>query len=100
MHLHITYRMLREEVESFIDAAVDEALLVEPSTTVHRDFLVNAFVQALEQDASWVDLYAVTGELNVPGLPTDGEASQVLSFAAEVRLATCPPLLFSHRIRS
>ncbi|GJE95190.1 trafficking protein particle complex subunit 10 [Phanerochaete sordida] len=84
LHLHITYRMLREEVESFIEAAVDEALLAQPSTTVHRDFLVNAFVQALEQDASWVDLYGVTGELNVPGLPTDGEASQVLALAAEV----------------
>lgn len=76
--------MLREEVGSFIEAAVDEALAAEPSTTVHRDFLVNAFVQALEQNASWVELYGITGELNVPGLLADSETSEVLSIAAGV----------------
>ncbi|EKM55480.1 uncharacterized protein PHACADRAFT_143869 [Phanerochaete carnosa HHB-10118-sp] len=78
LHLHITYRMLREEVEYFIEAAVDEALAAKPSTTIHRDFLVNAFVQALEQNASWVELYGITGELNVPSLPADDETSEVL----------------------
>lgn len=77
--------MLREEVESFIGAAVDEALAASPSTSVHRDFLVNIFVQALEQDVSWIELYGITGELNVPGLPTGGETGDVLSLAADVR---------------
>lgn len=74
----------RVEVESFIEDAVDEALSSSSAST-HREVLINTFVQALEKDASWVELYGVTGELNVPALPdSEGDAAQLAASASEV----------------
>jgi hypothetical protein len=72
------------EVESLIEHSVDEALASSSTPSVHRDVLINAFVQALEKDASWVEMYGITGELIVPGLPVIGETGEALSLAAEV----------------
>lgn len=55
----------RVEVEGFIDSAVREALQDSPSQA-DQDNLVDALVQSLERDASWVQLYGVTGQLVVP----------------------------------
>ena len=84
VRLRIRYRMLREgklqetycmacsdyhtEVEGFIDSAVKGALGGSTSPADH-DRLVEVFVQALESDASWVNLYGITGELIVPDVP-------------------------------
>lgn len=81
MRLRITYRMLREgmsififrvmaadirkEVEGFIESAVGEAL-GEASSSANHDNLVDVLVRALENDAAWVELYGITGELIVP----------------------------------
>ncbi|PSR94078.1 hypothetical protein PHLCEN_2v4506 [Hermanssonia centrifuga] len=73
LHLHITYRMLREEVESFINRAVKQALSEIPSAHVHQDVLAGKLVQALESEASWVELYGITGELIVPGLSSEDD---------------------------
>lgn len=80
------------EVESFIEDAVDEALLASPSTLLHRELLINSFVQALEKDASWVQMYGITGELIVPDLPRsdDAVAEEAMSSAAKVNRISCP----------
>ncbi|KAI0362291.1 hypothetical protein OH77DRAFT_1416520 [Trametes cingulata] len=72
LKLQISYRMLREEVESLIELAVGEVISETPSLESLRQDMVDKLVQALETDASWVELYGVTGELSVPGV-TAGE---------------------------
>ncbi|TFY59462.1 hypothetical protein EVJ58_g5755 [Rhodofomes roseus] len=67
MKLHITYRMLREEVESFINAAVAEIVADDPSLLPHRELLIDRLVEALSKSVDWIELYGVTGELVVPG---------------------------------
>ncbi|KAF7322882.1 hypothetical protein HMN09_00067600 [Mycena chlorophos] len=62
----ISYRMLREEVESLIDSTVEKVLDNSPALLAERVKLVNQLVEALEQDSGWVDLYGVSGELVVP----------------------------------
>ncbi|KAI0831480.1 trafficking protein particle complex subunit 10 [Trametes gibbosa] len=68
LKLQISYRMLREEVESLIELAVGEVVSEKPSLESLRQDLVDRLVQALETNASWVGLYGVTGELSVPGI--------------------------------
>jgi hypothetical protein len=73
------------EVEGFIDSAVKEAL--QGSSQADHDKLVDILVQALESDASWVQLYVITGELIVPGVKCPHDHLQdVLKRAIEVRL--------------
>ncbi|KAI0780765.1 trafficking protein particle complex subunit 10 [Trametes elegans] len=72
LKLRIEYRMLREEVESLIELAVDEVVSGTPALDTLRQDMIDRLVQALETDASWVELYGVTGELAVPGI-TSGE---------------------------
>ncbi|TBU35808.1 trafficking protein particle complex subunit 10 [Dichomitus squalens] len=68
LKLKITYRMLREEVESLIEIAVSEVVSEQLPLEPHRQDLTDKLVQALETNASWVELYGVTGELAVPGV--------------------------------
>ncbi|TFK86916.1 hypothetical protein K466DRAFT_586827 [Polyporus arcularius HHB13444] len=70
LKLQISYRMLREEVESLIEHAVSEVVVETPALESLRQDMIDKLVQALETDASWVELYGVTGELVVPGVPT------------------------------
>ncbi|KAF8229518.1 hypothetical protein L208DRAFT_1439127 [Tricholoma matsutake] len=63
----IRYRILREEVEFVVESVVAKVLADSPSTNHHRVTLVNMLVKALEHDAGWVEMYGITGELNVPG---------------------------------
>ncbi|KAJ7063184.1 trafficking protein particle complex subunit 10 [Mycena amicta] len=69
----ISYRMLREEVETLIESTVERVLSNSASLLAERVELVNRLVEALEQDSTWVDLYGVSGELMVP--ETIGELS-------------------------
>ena len=49
--------------------------------------MIDKLVQALETEASWVELYGVTGELVVPGItPTDGKIGSGLREVIEVSL--------------
>ncbi|KAF7304837.1 hypothetical protein MKEN_01197800 [Mycena kentingensis (nom. inval.)] len=74
--LNISYRMLREEVESLIESTVERALTTSPALLAERVGLINRLVEALEQDSAWVELYGVSGELVVPdaiGTLTDAD---------------------------
>ncbi|KAI0957407.1 hypothetical protein AcW1_005812 [Taiwanofungus camphoratus] len=85
LHLQITYRVLREEVESLIDVAVGELITHLPSLRPHRDVLIDKLVQALESNAKWVELYNVTGELMVPEIPDEeGEIGMGLNRLKEI----------------
>ncbi|PIL24147.1 hypothetical protein GSI_13900 [Ganoderma sinense ZZ0214-1] len=79
LKLQITYRMLREEVEALIELAVSEVSSKTPSLDSFRQDMIDKLVQALELEASWVELYGITGELVVPGItPTDDEVGSGL----------------------
>ena len=77
---------LQLEVESLIELAVSELVAEQPSLEPHRQDLTDKLVQALETDASWVELYGVTGELAVPGItPSEDEFGAGLRQVMEVR---------------
>ena len=78
------------EVETVLDQAVDEALNDFPQHRLDRSRLTAQMMQALESDASWVELYGITSELKVPALKDDGVPKEVLTRVREVRyLITC-----------
>ncbi|KAK7693660.1 hypothetical protein QCA50_003229 [Cerrena zonata] len=80
LKLQITYRVLREEVESVIESAVNNAIVETPAFQQYRAELVDTLVHSLEQDAAWVSKYEATGELAVPGPPSkDGELGEALT---------------------
>ena len=75
-------------MEYIIEKAVTRVLADSPSTNHHRVTIVNTLVKALENDAGWVDLYGITGELNVPGTPqaqAEDGLRQLLERAMKVR---------------
>ncbi|KZT11270.1 uncharacterized protein LAESUDRAFT_809238 [Laetiporus sulphureus 93-53] len=82
LKLYITYRMLREEVESFIEAAISQVIEESPSLQPRRAALVDKLIEALSGDANWIELYGLTGELLVPNIPDEEEA--VLSRLKEI----------------
>ena len=74
------------EVESFIRYAIHQVLSGASFASVDSSTLMSKFVQALEGDASWVDLYGITGELVVPKLShPDTELTEAFERTAEVR---------------
>lgn len=68
LRLRITYRMLREEVESLIDVSMAAIVAETPHLLPHRDLLIDKVVDALSSDAKWIELYGITGELVVPDI--------------------------------
>ncbi|KAJ4488048.1 trafficking protein particle complex subunit 10 [Lentinula aciculospora] len=74
LSLNITYRMLREEVEFVVQEAVDRAIVESPSWKLHRIPLVSKLIQMLETDASWVEIYGISGELHIPKSPSSDGA--------------------------
>ncbi|KAF9466293.1 trafficking protein particle complex subunit 10 [Collybia nuda] len=64
--LHIKYRMLREEVEEIVGNVASNVISKSSPTAHHWVTLVNKLIMSLEHDATWVDLYGLTGQLNVP----------------------------------
>jgi hypothetical protein len=88
------------EVESVIESVVAKVLADSPSTKHHRITLVNKLVAALEHDAGWVELYGITGELNVPVTPyeqTEYDLCHLLDSAMKVQkilwVAMCSQLM-------
>lgn len=76
--------------------AVNQAIEADPSLELHRDLLVDRLVQALESDASWVELYGVTGELIVPEIiDEEGDIGSALLELKQVclRIASCQQVL-------
>ncbi|KAI0665103.1 trafficking protein particle complex subunit 10 [Cubamyces menziesii] len=83
LKLQISYRML--QVESLIELAVEEVVTETPTLERLRQDMVDKLVQALETDASWVELYGVTGELVVPGVaPGDDDLGTGLRRVLEI----------------
>ncbi|KAG6865627.1 hypothetical protein C0991_000914 [Blastosporella zonata] len=84
--LLIRYRLLRQEVESIVEETVDQVLADSPSPHQHRTILINSIVKALENDAGWVDLYGITGEIRVPDSEDelDEETAKLFKKAIEV----------------
>ncbi|KAJ6547447.1 trafficking protein particle complex subunit 10 [Mycena capillaripes] len=66
LKFRISYRMLREEVEALIETSVEQILTNSTALLAEKVELVNKLVEALEQDSTWVEMYGVSGELNVP----------------------------------
>ncbi|KAF7978139.1 hypothetical protein HWV62_1583 [Athelia sp. TMB] len=93
LSLLIKYRLLREdpaltdklEVENLIANAVDAALSELPQRNNQRSILTGKLVEALETSASWVDLYGITGQLDVPDIPHSNDVLGPLQRAKEVR---------------
>ncbi|KAI8998488.1 trafficking protein particle complex subunit 10 [Trametes punicea] len=95
LQLQISYRMLREEVESLIELAVGEVVSETPALDDSRQDMVDKLVQALETDASWVELYGVTGELVVPGVtPADDLVGSGLRRVLQVLSRCRSPISF------
>ncbi|KAG5647176.1 hypothetical protein DXG03_001133 [Asterophora parasitica] len=92
LNLLIKYRMLREEVESVIENVVTKVLEDSSSAHHHRVIIVNKLIEQLELDAGWVDLYGITGEVNVPSKSSDGAASETSQL-----FETAKKLLRSHK---
>lgn len=73
------------EVESLIEYAVSEVIAETTSLESLRQDMIDKLVQALETDASWVELYGVTGELVVPRVAaSDDELGAGLKRVLEV----------------
>jgi hypothetical protein len=67
-----------------VGQAVQTVVIRSPSWIPYRDVLVNILIEALETKASWVDLFGVTGELNVPHKDTQGELFEPFQQVKEV----------------
>jgi hypothetical protein len=68
------------EVEFRVKDAVDNVVAESSVWMPYRTMLVDKLISALETDAGWVDIYGVTGELDVPGLyDRNGEIGVALS---------------------
>lgn len=61
-----------------------QAVLDDDESKKFRAPLVNHLTEALGSDASWVELYGVTGELIVPEMPQDNGFGEKLSAVKQV----------------
>ena len=62
LHLHITYRTIREEIERRLREEVEKAF----ESDELRERAKSLLVEALATDASWIQLYIHAEELNIP----------------------------------
>ncbi len=67
-----------------LEQAVDEALDEFPQPGSDRSRLIAHMIQALESDANWVELYSITGELNIPASDNDATPKEVQTRIQEV----------------
>jgi hypothetical protein len=73
------------EVESIVEAQVRSILESSLSSPHHRIIIVSKLIDALESDATWVEMYGITGELMVPdSLKEEGEIGELLEKARKV----------------
>ena len=82
-------------MESLIKEAVGTVIQMSQSWLACRNVLVNRLIEVLETDATWVEMYGITGELHVPALIGDiGELSGPLSEVKKVRQPSISSLCF------
>ncbi|RXW22699.1 hypothetical protein EST38_g3139 [Candolleomyces aberdarensis] len=68
----VKYRLLREaEVASIIEDQVRASLDDSEKSQNLRPIVVTTIIESLERDSSWVALYNITGEIEVPELKKD-----------------------------
>jgi hypothetical protein len=73
------------EVENFIRDSVQDVVVNFPSLLSQRDVLVDELLRVLENDASWVELYGITGELIIPAVDErPGERGECLDLVKRV----------------
>jgi hypothetical protein len=60
-------------VKDLIEKEV-EAIMGQDESKTRYESLINHLIEALGNDASWVELYGVTGELIVPDMPQDSDS--------------------------
>jgi hypothetical protein len=77
--------MCSVEVESLIEQSVEKVLMNSPSFLSLRASLVDILVEALERDATWVEMYGISGELKVPGPQEEGTQEESLKQVKKVR---------------
>lgn len=66
-------------METLIENSVEQVLSSSTALLAERVGLVNRLVEALEQDSAWVEMYGMSGELNVPEVFGElGEADEPL----------------------
>ncbi|KAF8507495.1 trafficking protein particle complex subunit 10 [Gautieria morchelliformis] len=65
MHLHITYRLLREEIERLVTAHVSSALQTLSLSQDMTSDIKDPILKALENDGTWLERYNTTNELHV-----------------------------------
>ncbi|KAG6845701.1 hypothetical protein H0H87_004962 [Tephrocybe sp. NHM501043] len=74
-------------VESVVEESVTRALVDSSSPHQHRAIIINNIVKALENDAGWVDLYGITGEIKISRVPKadlSEEAAELLEKAKQL----------------
>ena len=72
-------------MESVIESHVQAVLEDFPSPSQHYSILAGKLVDALESNATWVELYCITGELIVPDVHTEqSEIGELLKKARQV----------------
>ncbi|KAF8578950.1 hypothetical protein K439DRAFT_1360730 [Ramaria rubella] len=69
MHLHISYRLLREEIEGLITAHASSALQARSMPLYLSSEVKDCILKVLEKDGTWLDRYNATKELHVMGKP-------------------------------
>lgn len=69
----IPWSDLLSEVKDLIEKEV-EAIMGQDESKTRYESLINHLIEALGNDASWVELYGVTGELIVPDMPQDSDS--------------------------
>lgn len=92
LKLVISYRLLREEVEALVNKAVEDALRQLSQESDVGTKLVQAIIEYLECDASWVELYNTTGELIIPSsLDVGEELEEAFSSVQKILSQPNPP---------
>jgi hypothetical protein len=79
-------------VKDLIETEVGNVLSKDESRDLYAP-LVNHLVEALGSDASWVELYGVTGELIVPEMPQDSDFGERLNAVKAVSWLVTSSLL-------
>lgn len=70
-------------MKDLVERKVNHVLEEDESNSLYAP-LVNHIIEALGNDASWVELYGVTGELLIPEMPQDSDFGEKLKAAKEV----------------
>jgi hypothetical protein len=70
------------DVEALITQATQDIVSKSPSLHPHHKVIAGKVVEALESDSSWVEMFRITGEINVPS-SNESEGSEEFVEAVE-----------------